>query len=200
MEEKTPVQVECEAQSDEVQNEVQILSKELLEKLDIMQQAISGLQQTFDDKIAEDSHKNKLFDNMHRELVRYQNGAMDKIVDTMAMDIIQLIDTTKNHSLIYEEKEPTEENYRKLLRIVKGIAEDLEDILYRQSIESYCVEGDEVDVRRQKIIQIVSTNDSLKNNLVAERVVDGYEKNGKILLPERIKIFKYHPETCEKSE
>ena len=34
---------------------------------------------------------------------------------------------------------------------VKGIAEDLEDILYRQNIESYRVPGHEVDTRRQKI-------------------------------------------------
>ena len=66
----------------------------LLEKLDAVQQALAALQQTFDDKIAEDTHKNGLFDNMHRELVRYQNGALDKIVDTIALDIIQLVDTT----------------------------------------------------------------------------------------------------------
>lgn len=126
---------------------------ELLAKLDAVQKALADLQQTFDDKIAEDTHKNGLFDNMHRELVRYQNGALDKIVDTIALDIIQLVDTTKGHVRVYEKKEPTEENYKKLLRIVKGIAEDLEDILYRQNIESYRVPGHEVDVRRQKIIQ-----------------------------------------------
>lgn len=100
---------------------------------------------------------------MHRELVRYQNGALDKIVDTIALDIIQLVDTTKGHVRVYDKKEPTEENYKKLLRIVKGIAEDLEDILYRQNIESYRVPGHEVDTRRQKIIQTVPTDDKSKD-------------------------------------
>ena len=36
----------------------------LLEKMDAIQQALAALQQTFDDKIAEDTHKNGLFDNM----------------------------------------------------------------------------------------------------------------------------------------
>lgn len=164
---------------------------ELLAKLDAVQKALADLQQTFDDKIAEDTHKNGLFDNMHRELVRYQNGALDKIVDTIALDIIQLVDTTKGHVRVYEKKEPTEENYKKLLRIVKGIAEDLEDILYRQNIESYRVPGHEVDVRRQKIIQTIPTDDKSKDNLVAVRAADGYEKGDKVLRPERIKIFKY---------
>ncbi len=173
---------------------------ELLVKLDAVQQALATLQQTFDDKIAEDTHKNGLFDNMHRELVRYQNGALDKIVDTIALDIIQLVDTTKGHVRVYEKKEPTEENYKKLLRIVKGIAEDLEDILYRQNIESYRVPGHEVDVRRQKIIQTIPTDDKSKDNLVAVRIADGYEKDDKVLRPERIKIFKYEPNPEATSE
>lgn len=149
---------------------------ELLAKLDAVQQELADLQKKFDDKIAEDTHKNGLFDNMHRELVRYQNGVLDKIVDTMALDIIQLVDSTKSHARVYSKKEPTEENYKKLLKIVKGIAEDLGDILYRQNIESYRVTGHEVDVRRQKIIQTVPTDDKSKDNLVAVRVADGLRK------------------------
>lgn len=191
MDEKTPIQLEDTEQSQQEISDDSATQKELLEKLDAVQKAIAGLQQTFDEKIAEDAHKNDLFDNMHRELTRYQNGAMDKIVDTMALDIIQLVDTTKGHIRVYEKKEPTEDNYKRLLRIVKGIAEDLQDILYRQNIESYRVEGHEVDVRRQKIIQTIPTDDQSKDNLVAVRVADGYEKDGKVLRPERIKIFKY---------
>lgn len=197
MDEKNSTPVENVEQVIGTPNEVPAPQEELLVKLDAVQQALAGLQQTFDDKIAEDTHKNGLFDNMHRELVRYQNGALDKIVDTIALDIIQLVDTTKGHVRVYDKKEPTEENYKKLLRIVKGIAEDLEDILYRQNIESYRVPGHEVDVRRQKIIQTIPTDDKSKDNLIAVRAADGYEKGDKVLRPERIKIFKYetNPET-----
>lgn len=164
------------------------------EKLTQMQEAIQHLQECFDEKIAQDTHKNGLFDDMHRELVRYQNGVVDKIVETLALDIIQLVDSTKGHVRVYEKKEATEDNYKRLLRIVKGVAEDLEDILYRQSIESYRVPGHEVDVRKQKIIQVVETEDQSKDNLIAARMADGYEKDGKVIRPERIKIFKYHSE------
>ena len=181
-------------------SDFELHESELLAKLDAVQQALATLQQSFDDKIAEDTHKNCLFDNMHRELVRYQNGALDKIVDTIALDIIQLVDTTKGHVRVYDKKEPTEENYKKLLRIVKGIAEDLEDILYRQNIESYRVLGHGVDVRRQKIIQTIPTDDKSKDNLVAVRVADGYEKGDKVIRPERIKIFKYGANSETQSE
>lgn len=200
MDEKTTTPTENVEQASETPGEAVAPQDELIAKLDAVQQALATLQQTFDDKIAEDTHKNGLFDNMHRELVRYQNGALDKIVDTIALDIIQLVDTTKGHVRVYEKKEPTEENYKKLLRIVKGIAEDLEDILYRQNIESYRVSGHEVDVRRQKIIQTIPTDDKSKDNLVAVRAADGYEKGDKVLRPERIKIFKYEENTETPSE
>ena len=192
--EEQPTQVAEEVQAPEQapeETQVPAPESEILTKLDALAEAFAALERKFDDKIEEDTHKNGLFDNMHRELIRYQNGALEKIVDTIALDIIQLIDTTKGHSRVYEEKEFTEENYKKLLRIIKGIAEDLEDILYRQNIESYTVSGDVVDVRRQKIIQTVPTDDSTKDNLVAVRAADGYEKGDKVLRPERIKIFKY---------
>ena len=200
MDEKNVPPADGTEQVTEVPNEANVSQNELLAKLDAVQQALAVLQQTFDDKIAEDTHKNGLFDNMHRELVRYQNGVLDKIVDTIALDIIQLVDTTKGHVRVYEKKEPTEENYKKLLRIVKGIAEDLEDILYRQNIESYRVPGHEVDVHRQKIIQTVPTDDKSKDNRIAVRVADGYEKGDKILRPERIKIFKYKENSDTPSE
>ena len=200
MDEKITTPVEEVAEPQQTPAETPAEQTALLEKLDAVQQALAAVQQTFDDKIAEDTHKNGLFDNMHRELVRYQNGALDKIVDTIALDIIQLVDSTKGHVRVYEKKEPTEENYKKLLRIVKGIAEDLEDILYRQNIESYRVPGHEVDVRRQKIIQTVPTDDKSKDNLVAVRVADGYEKGDKVLRPERIKIFKYEASSDDPSE
>ena len=188
MDEKNVTPVEGTEQVTEVPNEAEVPQGELLAKLDAVQQALATLQQSFDDKIAEDTHKNGLFDNMHRELIRYQNGALDKIVDTIALDIIQLVDTTKGHVRVYEKKEPTEENYKKLLRIVKGIAEDLEDILYRQNIESYRVPGHEVDTRRQKIIQTMPTDDKSKDNLVAVRAADGYEKGDKVLRYSMVKV------------
>ena len=97
--------IKCVAKPKQVFAETSVEQAELLAKLDAVQQALATLRQTFDDKIAEYVHKNVLFDNMHRELVRYQNGALDKIVDTIALDIIQLVGTTKAHVHVYEKKE-----------------------------------------------------------------------------------------------
>jgi len=172
----------------------------LEEKLAEALKSLTALQEAFDDKIAEDQHKNKLFDNMHRELISYQNGVLDKVINTMALDIIQLVDFTKRYHKVYEKKEPTEENYKKLLRIVKGLVEDLDDVLYRQNVEPYSVSGNDVDLKRQKIIETIETDDETKDNQIATRSVVGYEKDGKVLRPERIKIYKYNPNKVKKEK
>lgn len=178
---------------EETPNETTKLTAPVETKLDQLLAALEALQAQFGEKIAVDTHKNALFNEMHQELIRYQNGILDKIVETMALDIIQMADSTKRSLRLYEEKEPSEDNYRRLLRVIEGIAEDLDDILYRQSIEPYQVAGAQVDVRRQKIVQTVETDQQDRDNLVAARVADGYEKNGKVIRPERIKIYKYSP-------
>lgn len=155
--------------------------------------AVGALQEQFAEKIAVDAHKNTLFDKMHEELVRYQNGVLDRLVESMALDIIQMVDFTKRCLHDYEE-EVTEDSYQGLLDVVKGIIKDLNDVLYRQGIESYQVVGEEVDARRQKILQTVETDEQARHNLVAVRVAEGYEKDGRIIRPERIKIYKYSPE------
>jgi molecular chaperone GrpE (heat shock protein) len=163
----------------------------VLEKLEALQQAMQGLQKCFDAKIAQDANQKSLADKVHQELTRYQDGALDKIIDTIALDIIQIIDTTKSNARIYEKKEPTEENYKKLLKILKNITESLDDILCRHGIESYRIPGHEVDTQRQTIIKTVPTEEQSKDGLVAARVADGYVRNNVIIRPEKIRTFKY---------
>ncbi|MCM1297156.1 MAG: nucleotide exchange factor GrpE [Muribaculaceae bacterium] len=165
---------------------------------DAVLKAVDKLQKTFEEKLLIDQHKNQLIDKLHDEVVRYQNGVVNKVVDTMAIDIIQLADNVRKTRAVYAEKEPDAENFTKLLRVVEGFYEDLQDILYRQGIEPYSVEGHDVDARRQTIIASVPADDESRHNKVAERTAEGYEReDGSVLRRERVKIFKYQPQTCD---
>ena len=161
------------------------------EDIDEIKDALAKLQKSFDEKIARDEHKNVLFDNMHRELTKYQNGALDKRIDSMALDIIMLSDNVKRVIAQNENVEPNEESFKKLIRQLQGIYEELEDILYRENIEPYSVAGDDVDVKKQKIIGAIDTDDESLNNKIAERGIEGYEKEDRVLRRENVKIYKY---------
>ena len=69
--------------------------------------------------------------------------------------------------------------------------QDLLDVLYRQSIEPYEVDDTEIDVKKQKIVSTINTEDESLNNKLATKNAPGYEKNGKIIRPERVTIYKY---------
>ena len=161
---------------------------------------VEGIRDLFERKIDRDEHKNKMFDNMHNELVGFRNGVYEKPVNNLALDVIQIIDHIKKDSAFYSDGEITEERYKKLLKCVCGIAQELEDALYRHEIEPYNVSGDAVDTKHQKIISVVETLDPELTGKIAERLADGYEKNGKVLRPERIKAYKYVSLDTKKSE
>ena len=161
---------------------------------------IEEIQDSFTRKIERDTHKEQMFDNMHKQLVGFQNEVYEKPVNNLALDLIQIIDYIKKDYAFYSDGEITEERYTKLLKCVLSIAQELEDALYRHEIEPYNVPGDMVDAKRQKIISVVETDDQGLIGKIAERLADGYEKNGKVLRPERIKAYKYsapNPETTE---
>lgn len=158
------------------------------------QEKLSNLNDKLEIEVFSNKKKDEIIDNLHNEVSKYKNGLVQKITENMSLDIIQLIDAIDKNSKIYEEKPIDENSYKKLLSLFKGITDDLKDILYRQDIEAYNVAGDDVDVKRQKIVQIVKTDDIDKNNKVAERIVDGYETPDKIIRAEKIKIYKFYSE------
>lgn len=156
---------------------------------------VSELKDLFNQKIANDEYKNQLFNKMHAELVKYQQGSVNKMVDDMAMDVILLSDNTKQTINKYRDREPSGENYTKLLNQFQGIADELEDILFRQGIEPYTVEDDEFDPKKQRVIGKVTTDQEKLNNKVASKGAIGYEKDsGQVLRRENVKIYKYQSE------
>lgn len=162
---------------------------------------VSELKDLFNQKIANDEYKDQLFDNMHAELIKYQQGSIDKMVDDMAMDVILLSDNVKQAIENYKDRKPSEENYEKLLKMLQGTSYELEDILFRQSIEPYSVEDDEFDPRKQRVIGKVPTDKKELNNKVASRGVVGYEKDsGQVLRRENVRIYKYQPEESSSKE
>lgn len=162
---------------------------------------VSELKDLFNQKIANDEYKDQLFDNMHAELIKYQQGSIDKMVDDMAMDVILLSDNVKQAIENYKDRKPSEENYEKLLKMLQGTSYELEDILFRQSIEPYSVEDDEFDPKKQRVIGKVATDKKELNNKVASKGVVGYEKDsGQVLRRENVRIYKYQPEESSSKE
>ncbi len=74
----------------------------------------------------------------------------------------------------------------------KAYEVDLENILHDAGVRigPYGTDGDRINTMHQRIVGVTPTNDPDRNGQVAERLADGYEYNGRVLLKEKVNVFK----------
>ena len=153
--------------------------------------AVKELRELFLDKIQTDAYKQQLFDEMHDELQQHKNNLLDAVTRSIEGDVIKAIEDIEKSMEIYRSRQFSQDNYRRLLTLFEGIKIDLADILYRNGVEPYSNDGNDVDISRQKIIATVPTEKKRLDKKVAIRHAQGWEKNGKVIRPERISVHLY---------
>jgi molecular chaperone GrpE (heat shock protein) len=154
-------------------------------------ETLQQLAKQFQERIAEDGLKQKLFDDMHEELANYRSGFVDNAMLSLVRDVIQLIDSMSRSLKAFEGKESTQENYDKLMKLFDGVATDLTDMLYRQGVDPYEMPGDDVQVPRQKIITTEPTPSPALDKQIAARLAPGWEKDGRVIRPEHVSAYIY---------
>ncbi len=76
---------------------------------------------------------------------------------------------------------------------------DMENILIDGGVFIGQFPYDRLNTLHQRIIGVVPTDDEEKNGMVAERLSDGYKIGNKVLLKEKVKIYKF-TDTAEATE
>jgi molecular chaperone GrpE (heat shock protein) len=153
--------------------------------------AIKELEALFKQKLMHDDHRQRLFDEMHRELQSYKNGLIDTLTRPMEEDIIKLIDDIEKSMDHYRGRQFAPDNYRRLLTLFEGVGTDLSDLLYRHGVEPFTQEGSAVTVGRQKVLATIPTDKPRQDKKVAVRHSRGWEKNGRVIRPERVSVYLY---------
>ena len=138
-----------------------------------------------------------LFKKLHDELQDYRNGTFEKNSDAIALEIIRLIDELGKDLEVFGQTAETDDVSKALYGKTDELRQELLDILYRQSIEPYQEKSEELDSHRQTNVQTVNTEEPEKHRKIAERVADGYEKNGRVIRKERVKVYRAVPPKTE---
>ena len=68
---------------------------------------------------------------------------------------------------------------------------DMENILSDGGVYIGPFEFDKLNTLHQRIIGVIPTDDVEKNGMIAERLTDGYKIGNKVLLKEKVKIYKF---------
>jgi len=165
--------------SEEIPSESIVLLKAL-------QESLLKLEEKFDKKIAEDTHKNGLFDKMYEELASYKKDLYAKLVGPFVNETISLLD---DYERLIERIDSID--YERLKKYVMGIPDDLENILDNNGVQRYTDDTEKFNPKTQRVVKTIPTGNLELENVIAERARKGYRWNGVMLKPEMVKIYKY---------
>jgi molecular chaperone GrpE len=172
-----------------VENEDNSLQVSIEEKFAKLSNQIFQLNQEITQKFKVDESKDKIIDNLHRELQGFKDNQTKDFIKPIILELIQMMDRTKKQADEFESAE--ELNPKKLVNVIKNLVQDIEDILYRQGIDSYNCETEAFDAKRQQIARTIKVDDPSKDKTVAEVVGNGYIWDEKIIRSERVKVYVY---------
>jgi molecular chaperone GrpE len=147
------------------------------------------LRQDFDTKIKYDASKERQIDSLHSELQAYRAGLYFKILRPVMLDLISMHDDLTR--LI--EGIPRGEGTISVAQVLKNLESfqsTIEEVLQRNGVEPYSVEGEAFVSGRQRALQAVETTESSLDKQVARRVSKGFEYDEKILRPELVMTYR----------
>lgn len=158
------------------------------------------LLQQLQERLEQENLLHQQVEALHEEVQQYRNGFMEGLCLPLERDIILLLDTMRKSFTLLDEVEQLDADYTRLLDYYNAVKEDLEDILYRQGVDPYTVEGESVVIPRQKVLKTIPTDNPKLDKTVAARLAPGWEKGERIIRPEYIAAYLYEQIDTEQSE
>lgn len=146
---------------------------------------LDDLRTAFDREIRAEATREKVVDRLHAELQEYKNDLLLQTLRPMFTDLIQLHDDIGKIIDAHEADEHTE----RLLGFMAGFQQGIEDILYRQGVEPFEVEGETFDPRRQRAVATVPTDEAGRGKTVAQRHRKGFRAGEKVIRPEIVSVY-----------
>ncbi len=149
---------------------------------------LDALQTLFEREIRAEATREKVVDRLHAELQEYKQGMLLGILRPVFVDLIQLHDDIGK---MVDAQKDAEGEVARLLDLMRGFQQGIEDILYRQGVEPFAIEGDAFDPRRQRALSTVTTDDADRNKKVASRLRKGFQAGDKVIRPEMVTVYSY---------
>lgn len=171
---------------------------QLTNHFSILDDKMENLKKDFETKLMIDEQKDKVIDNLHRELQFYKNHEMQDRILPLVRDLIGLIDNLEKQFVSFKEKDF--ENPERLLTAFKYTAQDVEDILYRQGIEALPIEDGKFDSKRHKVLKTVKTTDKEKDRQIAQVFNKGFVWDQRIIRQELVAVYVYEEEASTSEE
>jgi molecular chaperone GrpE (heat shock protein) len=168
--------------------------------LDKISQQLVNIEREFQTKLKYDAHKEKIIDSLHQELQEYKENLVRKLSMNTYRDIIKLIDDIKKMIHHFDANQVIDEDPGKVLRFLKTVPSDLEDILTYQGVTAYSSCDDRFNPARQRMMHKVPTSQEEKDKTIAEHLRPGYAHEELIIRPELVNVYVFnHEADCKET-
>jgi molecular chaperone GrpE (heat shock protein) len=179
----------------EIPQAVEIPENELLQRLKSIGEAngelLQQLVKDFTTKLKYDATKQEQIDKLYKENVDFNGVILDEFKRLVILAVIGQIDDAEKSIKSFGDKECSEDNYQKLLNTFRSIVSEWQEMLLQQfDVSSYqCEPNSPVDVKRQRILKQIPTDDATLYKHVQQTLRPGYELDGQVLRPELVEVF-----------
>jgi molecular chaperone GrpE len=147
---------------------------------------LDALTSAFEREIRAEATREKVVDRLHAELQEYKNDLLLNVLRPVFVDLIQLHDDIGK--IVSSQPGPSDDAGR-LLDLMRGFQQGIEDILYRQGVEPFTLDDDAFDPRRQRAFSTVPTEEPDLNKRVANRLRKGFRSGEKVIRPEIVSVY-----------
>ncbi len=153
---------------------------------DALHGKLDRLQTVFEREIRAEATREKVVDRLHAELQEYKQDLLLNVLRPVFVDLIQLHDDIGK---IAGPAGSGDGEARRLLDLMRGFQQGIEDILYRQGVEPFVNDGDSFDPRRQRAVATLPTEDPAANKTIAARHRKGFRAGEKVIRPEVVSVY-----------
>lgn len=132
--------------------------------------------------------KDQMIEKLHKELEFYKQDYADKFTDQLMKAVIR-VQKSMQRCMTAGDWETLDAS--RLRREYRYAFEDLTDLLEQQNVDAYSTEPGNVFDAAIHQAKLEKTTDPQKDKLVKESLGEGYRKNGKVLIPEKVIVYQY---------
>jgi len=185
------------SQNDQAALELRVDAVLLLEGLKVLRDDLGGrldsLRAILEREVRAEATRERVIDRLHAELQEYKQDLLLKIQRPIFVDLIQLHDDVGKMIEARSSADAGDLQAGSVRGILESIQTAVEDILYRQGVEPFALEGNEFDPRKQRAISTLATEDPALSKTVAARLRKGFVAGEKLIRPEIVTVFTLRP-------
>ncbi len=163
-------------------------ASELVAEVAALSERIDRLQTLIEREVRSETTREKVVDRLHAELQEYKQDLLLSTLRPVFIDLIQLHDDIGKVALVPDGSDE-QFDVKRLIELMKGFQQGIEDILYRQGVEPFQVDDEAFDPRRQRAVMTVLDDDPARNKTLAERLRKGFRSGERIIRPEIVAVF-----------